>query len=76
MSLNAKRYQKRLTERPTTKHHVPPQHPQVYVVKRINAKHHRAYHMLFGASPSLEECVAILKRFWWPSSPAGPALPE
>jgi hypothetical protein len=27
---------------------------------------HEAYHTIFGPSPNLEECIAILKRDWWP----------
>ena len=53
---------------PTNIHHIPPRHPKKYVLKRVKVRHHRAYHMLFGASGSLEECIEILRRDWWPTS--------
>ena len=69
MSWAAKRYKnpRDVDQYPRTRHHVPPRHPdkQAYFIKRVNAQHHRAYHMLFGAAPSLEVCIEILKRDWW-----------
>ena len=69
MSWNAKRYRKELYKPPLSKHHIPPQHPdkEVKVVKKISTKHHRAYHTLFGAAPTLGDCVEILERYWWPA---------
>ena len=68
MSWNARRYRKELYAPPLSRHHIPPQHPDrvQYVIKRINNKHHRAYHTLFGASPTFEDSVDILGRYWWP----------
>jgi hypothetical protein len=49
-------------------HHVPPKHPRRYILKRVRKKHHDAYHLLFGSSPSFEACVRILKEHWWSDS--------
>ncbi len=50
-------------------HHVPPRHPDKHPrTIRVDARHHREYHMLFGSAKNLEDCVAILKRDWWPSN--------
>jgi hypothetical protein len=47
-------------------HHIPPRHPTRYILKRVKKKHHQYYHALFGAAASLEECIEILRRHWWP----------
>jgi hypothetical protein len=47
-------------------HHIPPRHPTRYILKRVRKKHHQYYHALFGAAASLEECIEILRRHWWP----------
>lgn len=77
MSWQAKRYrdgaqltpeeeQRVFGNKKTSKHHVPPQRPDKHPrVIRVDARHHRAYHMLFGAAKSLEDCIFILKRDWW-----------
>lgn len=77
MSWQAKRYregqpltpeeERRIFGPPTpTKHHVPPKHPDKQPrVIRIDARHHRAYHILFGAPKTFEDCIQILKRDWW-----------
>jgi hypothetical protein len=50
-----------------TKHHVPPRHPdRILIILRKTPAKHIAYHVLFGAAPSLEACIKILKRDWWP----------
>jgi hypothetical protein len=48
------------------RHHIPPRHPQPYVIKRVKRRHHEAYNLLFGSSGSLEECIQILRAHWWP----------
>lgn len=50
-----------------TRHHVPPTHPdkQPRFLKKVDERHHAAYHMLFGAAASFEEASEILKRDWW-----------
>jgi len=53
---------------PWTIHHIPPRHPKTYVLKRVRESHHRAYHLIFGSSGSLEECIAILRAHWWPDN--------
>jgi hypothetical protein len=49
------------------RHHIPPRHPdeKPKVIKKVLKSHHEAYHLLFGAAPSLEACIEILKRDWW-----------
>jgi hypothetical protein len=54
---------------PWTIHHIPPRHPKPYILKRVRESHHRAYHLIFGSSGSLQECMAILRAHWWPDSP-------
>ena len=49
-------------------HHVPPRHPSLTtpVKIRVKRKHHEAYHLLFQNAGTLEQCIEILKRDWWP----------
>lgn len=49
-------------------HHVPPKHPaSITPIKlRVRKKDHEAYHQLFSNAGSLEQCIEILKRDWWP----------
>jgi hypothetical protein len=49
-------------------HHVPPQHPATVTPMkiRVNKKDHAAYHQIFQNAASLEQCIEILKRDWWP----------
>jgi hypothetical protein len=58
----------------TTRHHVPPRHPdkQPRFVRKKRQCHHNAYHILFGAAPTFEACVDILRKDWWenPDAPA------
>jgi hypothetical protein len=49
-------------------HHIPPRNPKIYTRKRVTRKVHQAYHAIFGASPSFEACVEILRRDWWPNA--------
>lgn len=75
MSLQADRFKHRRrfrfedygTDRKHNKHHVPPQSKGGKEVILVDTIHHRAYHILFKNAGSLEECVAILKREWWPN---------
>lgn len=50
-----------------TSHHVPPRNPdpQPRYIQRVDERHHRAFHLLFKAAASFEDCVAILKHDWW-----------
>jgi hypothetical protein len=73
MSSNAIRYdtEKKILGNPyrITRHHAPPQHPDpAPAVIRIDERRHRSYHLLFANAASLEDCIAILKRDWWPIS--------
>lgn len=75
MSLKARRYQERqaqeygltIIQTKTSKHHVPPRHPdkQPHFIFRVDDRHHRAYHLLFKAAKSFEDCVEILRNDWW-----------
>lgn len=53
-----------------TKHHCPPRHPnhptneERFILKK-SEKEHRAYHVIFGNSSSLQECIDILTKYWW-----------
>ena len=51
----------------TNRHHIPPKHPDktIYIINEVDKEKHKAYHLLFGNSPTLEVCVEILKRDWW-----------
>lgn len=64
MSLNAKRYRRKWNW-----HHVPPRHPAAATPLkiRVDKKDHEAYNRLFGNAGSLEQCVEILRRDWWPN---------
>ena len=69
MSLQAKRFRfeaLRETERHKKHHHVPPRSRGGTHTIRVETVQHRAYHILFGAAGSLDECVMILRRDWWP----------
>lgn len=49
-----------------TRHHVPPQFPDPLPrTIRVDERHHRAYHLIFGNARNLEDCIKILKRDWW-----------
>lgn len=73
MSLNAHRYrcygeETRVQGSPykMTSHHVPPRNPdKVPRTIRIDERHHRAYHLLFGSARSLDDAISILTRDWW-----------
>lgn len=53
-----------------TKHHVPPRNPdKTPRIIKIDERHHRAYHLLFGVAKSYEDACYILKRDWWSSLP-------
>jgi hypothetical protein len=62
MSWQARRY------RSHDWHHVPPRHPAPVTPFKIRVRKidHRAYHQLFANCASLEQCIEILKRDWWP----------
>lgn len=66
---NKNNYHQRKRNVKKTKHHVPPTNPDKEIKPRIIKKqqrHHEAYHLLFGAAPSLNSCIIILARDWWP----------
>jgi len=49
-----------------SKHHVPPRKPDKQPrVIRVDDRHHRAYHLLFGNPASFEDACKILWRDWW-----------
>ncbi len=57
----------RIDRRKYDKHHVPPRHPDYrprFIVRK-KVSHHRAYHLLFQAAKSLEDCIEILRHDWW-----------
>ena len=62
MSRTARRY------RTHDWHHVPPRNPAAVtpLKMRVRKIDHRAYHQLFQNAASLEQCIEILKRDWWP----------
>lgn len=70
MSLQAKRYHcsdNRLlgSVQRMTRHHQPPLYPDLVPrIIKVDERHHRALHLLFGNSPDLESCIHILKRDW------------
>jgi hypothetical protein len=35
---------------------------------RVRKIDHRAYHQIFQNAGSLEQCIEILKRDWWPQN--------
>ena len=49
------------------RHHVPPRNPDANprFIKRKDARHHQAYHLLFGAAKSYEDACLILWHDWW-----------
>jgi hypothetical protein len=51
-------------------HHVPPRHPapSTPIKIRVTKADHNAYNLLFQNAASLEQCIEILKRYWWPTS--------
>ena len=50
-----------------TRHHQPPRHPdKTPRIIKVNERTHRAFHCLFGNPPTLETCVRILMRDWFP----------
>ena len=51
-------------------HHVPPRNPSLTtpIKIRVRRKDHMAYHRLFSNAGSLEQCIEILKRDWWPNA--------
>jgi hypothetical protein len=49
-------------------HHIPPRRAGRFILKHVNKRHHVAYHMLFGNSGSLQECIEILRQHWWPDA--------
>ena len=60
------------------RHHVPPQHPAKVTPQIIwvQVDHHNAYNKLFGNAASLEQCIEILKRNWWPDKRINSAVPS
>jgi hypothetical protein len=62
MSWSARRYKVR------DWHHVPPQNPAPTAPMKLRVRKidHRAYHQLFANAATLEQCIEILKRDWWP----------
>lgn len=50
-----------------TGHHIPPKHPdkKPVVVLRKHRVHHEAYHTLFAAAKSYDDCCSILLTNWW-----------
>jgi hypothetical protein len=50
-----------------TDHHVPPRNPDKVprIILRKKRVHHQAYHTLFAAAKSYEDCCAILLVNWW-----------
>jgi hypothetical protein len=76
MSLKAKRFKEEAWRRgdlhlvpdnKVTKHHVPPKNPdqQPHFLRRVDYRHHKAYHLLFGAVASYEDACKILLKDWW-----------
>ena len=61
MSWQAKRFNK------TNVHHIPPRHPAIMapLKKRVSKLDHAAYHQLFQNAGSLNQCVEILRKYWW-----------
>lgn len=59
------RTRKRRFSRQLTAHHVPPRSHGARFILRKTWNEHRAYHIIFGNAASFEECVEILKRYWW-----------
>lgn len=49
------------------RHHVPPRNPDgnPRFIKRKDSRHHRAYHLLFGAAKSYEDACLVLWHDWW-----------
>lgn len=49
-----------------TKHHVPPRSvaPTEFILLKT-WREHSAYHTIFGNASSFEECVKILRLYWW-----------
>ena len=54
-------------DNPQTRHHVPPQHPDLEprFILKVDQRHHRAYHLLFGSPRTFEEACRILKHDWF-----------
>jgi len=66
MSWSAKRYR----EPKFNWHHIPPRNPAKctpYKV-RVRKADHDAYNRLFANAATLEQCIEILKRDWWPTT--------
>ena len=66
-----RRFEKYGSDRKTNKHHCPPRSKGGKEIIVVDTIRHRAYHILFGNAGTLEECVAILKKEWWPNNEAG-----
>ena len=80
MSWNALRFRKqssfrfeRCKGRTRDNHHVPPKSRGGTRTVEVETVKHRAYHILFANASCIEDCIAILRREWWPDphKPAG-----
>jgi len=51
----------------TSRHHVPPRHPdeQPKFINNKKHSHREAYELLFGTARTFEEAAAILRKDWW-----------
>ena len=52
-------------DNPPTNHHVPPRNPdsRPHFLLKKDERHHRAYHLLFQAAKSYEDCPADLSSY-------------
>lgn len=51
--------------RKITRHHCPPQNPDKRPrIIKVDERHHRAWHLLFGSPASKSHILTILKRDW------------
>ena len=58
-------YKRQGNPRKMTKHHQPARHPDSLPrIIRVDERHHRAFHLLFGNPPDIQTCICILKRDW------------
>lgn len=71
MSWSAKRFGRNRKRRSNWNwHHVPPRNPAktLPIKLRVRKIDHEAYNQLFQNAASLEQCIAILRRDWWPNA--------
>lgn len=53
-------------EWPKNHHHVPPKSKGGTKTILVDTIEHRAFHILFKNAGSLQECIDILRKEWWP----------